>query len=269
MRKQILSYFADTSTPFLHARGELATEHLLQRLEPRTGDTILEIGFGTGATLVKLASRTEGTRLLGLERSAEMLRRAQGRIQFCGLSDRVTLGMLDDDGGFPYQSGTVDRVYVESVLGIQEDEMLHRMLSEIQRVLKPGGRLVLNETIWLPAISASEIETINRECRQRFGIIQANATYAYPDQWRELLAGHGFVVESMEPTDELPESEKRLAAGAVEQRSRLYTIIGKLRGRLSRGLRNEYAGYEQGMSAIYQKKKYMEGLIITARKGEG
>jgi ubiquinone/menaquinone biosynthesis C-methylase UbiE len=266
MRKQILSYFADTSTPFLHARGELATEHLLQRLEPRTGETILEIGFGTGATLVKLAARTSGTRLLGLERSPEMLRRARRRIQFCGLSERITPGMMNEDGSFPYTDGSVDRIYIESVLGIQEDEMLHRMLSEIQRVLKPGGRLVLNETIWLPTISSAEIETINRECRKQFGIIQANATYAYPDQWRELLTGHGFIVEIMEPTDELAESEKPLAPGAIEQRSRLFTIIGKLRGRLSPGLRNEYAGYEQKMSAIYQKKKYMEGLIIRARR---
>jgi ubiquinone/menaquinone biosynthesis C-methylase UbiE len=233
----ILEYLGSTHAAFLHARGEVATGLLLSGINCQPGESVLEIGVGTGATLVKLAAGQPEIRIAGTDASRQMLQKATGRLAFCGLGNRIELVLMDHPDLLPFGDKSFDKVYAESVLAIQEGESLPALLLEIRRVLKPGGKLGLNETVWLPDVSGQEIEKVNAICKERFGIIQSNEKYPYPEDWKQLLLASGFKTVVMQDLSSVAPG-KRLPSNWKEALSLLYTGWGKIRtiGRRQRGM---------------------------------
>jgi SAM-dependent methyltransferase len=109
------------------ARRELISSLLAREL--RSGETLLDIGCGTGTNLT-LAR--EGVRMLGVDIHIEEL--GPGMLQ----GDAVSL---------PIRSGSIDVVLALDVLEHVDDEA---MLEEAARVLRRGGRLIAT----VPAVSA-------------------------------------------------------------------------------------------------------------------
>lgn len=265
-KPSILSYFSKIHADYIHAFGKLATEVLIQHIDCKENSAVLEIGCGTGATLVKLASRNRNATFYGIDISDLMLKKATSRINFCGLSKQIQLKKMNILYKIPFENHFFDTIYAESVLGIQEEEGLDRMFEEICRVLKPNGKLVLNETIWLSSVSKQEIKDINTKCKTAYGIIQANGKYLYVDDWKACLTTHSFKVQKIEPLEKLLKSSKP-KANQAEIRSFLYSFFGKIKGKLDFKLGREYAQYTKEMAAIYEpNRKYMEGYIIVACK---
>ncbi|MEL7424941.1 MAG: class I SAM-dependent methyltransferase [Bacteroidota bacterium] len=117
IKPNILDWYSKLNTGFLHANGEQGTEQLLQQLSIKGREAILEYGFGTGATIVKLKSKYPELTLSGLDASRLMLRNAEQRLRFCGLGDQVHLFHTSERDKIGIE--TQDLVYVESVLAIQ------------------------------------------------------------------------------------------------------------------------------------------------------
>lgn len=69
-------------------------ERILQTLNAKAGDTILEIGCGWGG-FAEHAARTRGCHVYGITLSNEQLSYARTRIQDAGLTDKVTLELCD------------------------------------------------------------------------------------------------------------------------------------------------------------------------------
>ncbi|HWQ45563.1 MAG TPA: class I SAM-dependent methyltransferase, partial [Longilinea sp.] len=113
----------------------------LNRLNIAEGETVLEIGFGTGQCLVQMAKAvgTQG-KVYGVELSTGMLEAAQKRLHKAGLAGRVDL-LSCDAMQLPYTDGLFDAVFMSFVLELFEMEDNPLLLAEIGRVLKPGGRL--------------------------------------------------------------------------------------------------------------------------------
>ncbi len=103
-------------------------------------DYVLEVGFGGGDLLVRLAGAVPGGRVEGVELSDPMLGRVRARIRRSGLADRVRLhaGSVE---ALPFDSGQFDCACSVNTIYFWPD--LHRGLTELARVLRPGGRLVL------------------------------------------------------------------------------------------------------------------------------
>jgi ubiquinone/menaquinone biosynthesis C-methylase UbiE len=262
----ILQYFSRTRAGFLHAVGEPATERLLALMDVRNNDSVLELGFGTGATLVKLVSRYKSAQIHGLERSIKMFEAAKARMKFCGLENH-DLKHTDALPVLPYADNTFDKVIIESVLAIQEENDLSVLIGELHRVLKPGGRLFANETLWLPSVSNEEIRAINGKCKNGFGIIQSNGICKDQGGWKSFLTNSGFKVQRVEVIDELKDQGMIIPKSFTEMRSGLFTFLGKYRGKMDRGLKSEYHSYKKHMEAVYERgKKYMEGVIMVAQK---
>ena len=101
---------------------------------------VLEVGFGGGDLLVRLAGTVAGGRVEGVEPSDPMLGRVRARIRRSGLADRVRLhaGSVE---ALPFDSGQFDCACSVNTIYFWPD--LHRGLTELARVLRPGGRLVL------------------------------------------------------------------------------------------------------------------------------
>jgi demethylmenaquinone methyltransferase/2-methoxy-6-polyprenyl-1,4-benzoquinol methylase len=116
----------------------------LENLSAQPGETILEIGFGTGHCLVALAKAVGSSgRVLGLDISDGMLSIAKKRLQQEGLNDRVDLHLGDAARLDFIQAGTLDGVFMSFTLELFDNPEIPRVLQECYRALKRGGRIAV------------------------------------------------------------------------------------------------------------------------------
>lgn len=240
-----LGFLSITHAPHIHAKGQKATAQLLNKLPCTPNENVLEIGFGTGTTLSILSSIYSKTRFHGVDISPKMYQKAHERIHFCGLSKHISLSLIDQTQKLPYETDSMDRVYIESVLAIQEGIQLEILLKEIKRVLKPKGQLLLNETIWLNSTSKKDINHINTSCKRQFGIIQANDLYPYLRDWEQLLSSLKFNILSIHPLDEIESFPLPFLL-----KSTLFSTIGKLRLLTNPSLKRQQRAFEADMKTI-------------------
>jgi ubiquinone/menaquinone biosynthesis C-methylase UbiE len=113
----------------------------LALLAVASGEAVLEIGCGTGHALVDLA-RAVGPdgHVVGVDLSPGMLAVARRRVAGAEVGDRVALD-LGDARALPYADGAFAAVFLSFTLELFEPPDLGRVLAEIRRVLRPGGRL--------------------------------------------------------------------------------------------------------------------------------
>ena len=122
--------------PWLDRIGERMNRLTLDSLEIGPSDHVLEIGFGGGALLAKLLERTDGD-VIGVDLSLEMVERARRR--FRGETRlRLVNGSVQ---ALPLANHSVDKACSVNNVYFWPDPA--DALSELARVLKPGGRLSL------------------------------------------------------------------------------------------------------------------------------
>ena len=104
--------------------------------------TILDIATGTG-DLAILMAETNAEKIIGLDISAGMLEIGEKKIIEKKLSKKIEL-VLGDSENMSFEDNSFDAVTV--AFGVRNFETLEKGLSEILRVLKPNGILVILET---------------------------------------------------------------------------------------------------------------------------
>ncbi|MDP2993927.1 MAG: methyltransferase domain-containing protein, partial [Anaerolineales bacterium] len=83
----------------------------LQMLAAQAGENVLEIGFGTGHSLVALAQAVGVSgKVTGVDISRGMLRMTQSRLKQSGLADQIDL-RLGDAASLPFKAGGFDAVF--------------------------------------------------------------------------------------------------------------------------------------------------------------
>lgn len=116
-------------------------EKTLRRLNPQRGEWALEIGFGTGTALPKLAQAVGGAgHVFGVDIAERMAEVARERVIAAGLWHRVTL-VLGDAAALPFRDSVFDALLMTFTLELFDTPEIPRVLAECRRVLKPGGRL--------------------------------------------------------------------------------------------------------------------------------
>ena len=104
--------------------------------------SILDIATGTGDLAVAMA-KTRAEKIVGLDISPGMLAIGEEKVNKHKLDQKVDM-VLGDSENLPYDDSSFDAITV--AFGVRNFENLDKGLSEIQRVLKPGGRFVVLET---------------------------------------------------------------------------------------------------------------------------
>ena len=202
-----LRYLASLGTTHLHPHSQVATAILIHQLDLQAGQAVLELGCGTGATLIQIAQQHQGA-LFGVDVLPEMLAVARKRVRLAGWRRRITLQQVVPGEPLPFAAATFHRVYVESVLGIQTACDLQNLLAEIYRVLQPGGRFIANEAIWVTDTDPAVVEAINSACLRDFGVRQALAEPWGVADWVTALRQTGFQLVSADLLKELKQAYK-------------------------------------------------------------
>ena len=175
------------------------SELLLDLLQPFQGDTILDIGCGTGIfTLDLLAS---GPRVLGLEISEPMLTRARrkvGKYPF----DPIAGNMMF----LPFGDEIFDKTVSMTALEFVEDA--HTAVVEMFRVTKKGGTIVVTTLN-----SLSPWATRRKQKAEKGHHLFKKMIFRSPDEMRSLTPVDGEVKTAIhfrkgESPDRAPEIEK-------------------------------------------------------------
>jgi S-adenosylmethionine-diacylgycerolhomoserine-N-methlytransferase len=117
-------------------------DEAVARLRPGTGDTVLEIGCGTGRNLIMAARAYPEAQFFGLDVSREMLGATAASIARAGLSSRISITQADATAFDPvplFGHAQFDRVMISYVLSMIPPwrEALGRAFD----VVAPGGSL--------------------------------------------------------------------------------------------------------------------------------
>ena len=118
----------------------LANGFALELLDVQPADHVLEVGFGHGAAIARLAAAAKDGFVAGVDSSAEMLRMAS-RLNREGIERKQVELRLGPAEQLPYPDGSFDKALAVHTLYFWPD--LLRPFAEMRRVLKPGGRFVV------------------------------------------------------------------------------------------------------------------------------
>ena len=165
-------------------------------------DSILDIATGTGDLAINL-TKTNAKKIIGLDISEGMLNVGREKINLKQLNHTIDM-VVGDSENLPFENGSFDAITV--AFGVRNFETLEKGLSEILRVLKPGGIFVILETsvptkfpfrqgyfmhtkIFLPLIGK-----LFSKDKQAYGYLSASAAkFPYGEAFNNILKKTGFI----------------------------------------------------------------------------
>jgi len=116
-------------------------EMALNRLAIQNGETVLEIGFGTGHCLQQIAQLVGNKgKAYGIDISPGMFKVTKKRLEKAGLIDKVEL-YCGDALQLPYDNETFDATFTSFTLELFDTPEIPKVLEEVRRTLKLDGRL--------------------------------------------------------------------------------------------------------------------------------
>jgi ubiquinone/menaquinone biosynthesis C-methylase UbiE len=127
-------------------KATFGREHILRRMTVelagvKAGDTVLEIGCATG-TLTLAAKQAAGPtgKVFGIDIIPGMIEASQHKAAQANVEINFKLGSI---GSIPFPENHFDEVMCSFMIFHMSDGTRRKGIAEIQRVLKPGGRLLL------------------------------------------------------------------------------------------------------------------------------
>jgi ubiquinone/menaquinone biosynthesis C-methylase UbiE len=138
-RYDLHTWFLDTFV--FRGQGRALRQRTLSMADLHSGETVLDVGCGTG-TLALEAARTVGRtgRVCGIDPSAEQIARARTKAAHRRTPVEFQTGVIEQ---IPFPDATFDVVLSTLMMHHLPAPTQRQGLAEIVRVLKSGGRLVI------------------------------------------------------------------------------------------------------------------------------
>lgn len=137
----------------LHPEGLAMTQELAHRCKLGQGAVVMDLASGTGESACFLSARL-GARVIGVDLSEEMIRRAQKKVRARGL--QVALCRADAHS-LPFPAAVFDVAICECTLCLFDKE---QVLSEMTRVVKPEGHIGIHDLCWKDSAPAELQHTL-------------------------------------------------------------------------------------------------------------
>jgi arsenite methyltransferase len=174
--------------------------------ELREGDVVLDLGSGGGIDVILSARRVgPGGFAFGLDMTDEMLALARRNAEQAGVRNAVFLkGVIEQ---VPLPAESVDVVISNCVINLSVDKAA--VLTEIARVLKPGGRVGVSDIV-------AEDRLSPEERAERGSYVGCIAGALSRSEYAAGLAAAGFEAISVEPTHEVADGMHAAVVKAVK-----------------------------------------------------
>ncbi|UCC16936.1 MAG: class I SAM-dependent methyltransferase [Dehalococcoidales bacterium] len=145
-REQARRFYDRMSRIYDYVSGPFERRYAFRALEllsVKEGETILEIGFGTGHCMKKVAESVgESGKVYGVDISPGMLKVTKLRLEKAQLLDKAEL-YCGDAASLPFENKIMDGVFMAFTLELFDTPEIPVVLKEAKRVLKPGGRIAV------------------------------------------------------------------------------------------------------------------------------
>ena len=176
--------------PELAANASLGCGNPTAVAELAEGEIVLDLGSGGGIDVILSARRVAPTgKAYGLDMTDEMLDLGRRNARDAGIGNVEFLkGHIEE---IPLPDDSVDVVISNCVINLSTDKA--RVLREVARVLRPGGRLAVTDVVADPDLD----EETRQDMAQWTGCIAGAMT---PDVYRFLLEGAGLKDISLRET---------------------------------------------------------------------
>jgi SAM-dependent methyltransferase len=162
----------------LHPGGFALTKRTAELATLSEGLKVLDVSSGRGTQSI-FYSKQHGVDVTGVDISEEMVKTATENAQKAGVEKRVRF-RIGDSQSLPFEDSSFDVVINECAVGIPDDSQ--KVLDEMVRVVKPGGRIVIHESTWRVRLPKEEKD----EFSERYG-----TTPLELEEWRSMLEKAG------------------------------------------------------------------------------
>lgn len=169
-------------------------------------ERILDLGCGTGDLAVTIARMAGKVKITGLDFSPPMLVIAKEKAEKAGVAAKITL-VHGDAANMPFPDGHFDRVGISFAFRnlTYKNPLREKYLSEVARILKPGGKWVIVESsrpsnaivkplfrLFLNGFVAPVGSIISKNRPAYRYLATSVANYFTPAEVREMLIKAGF-----------------------------------------------------------------------------
>lgn len=160
-------------------------DSILAPADFKESDVVVDAGCGVGGTAFLINER-HGSRVVGLNINQLQVDIATDRAKAAGVEDKVTFQLADCSTSLPLDDNSVD--YVVNIASACHYEDRAKFIEECARILKPGGKMIVQDWMEADGISDEERAQFVQPVCDTWLLSKLDSLGSY----RELLAANGL-----------------------------------------------------------------------------